>query len=64
MNEIKVKSNLIKTVSLLEQTVGPRQYWLHNRVGSTNWEVRVDGGETVVRVNDAKMLTFLLLKLK
>jgi hypothetical protein len=64
MTEIKVKSNLFKTVSILEQTVGPRRYWLHNQVGGIDWEVRVAGGDTTVKLRDAKMLTYLLLKLK
>lgn len=64
MTEFRVHSGLIETVSILEQTVGPRRYWLHNRVGGTNWEVQVAGGKTFVKVKDAKMLSFLLLKFK
>lgn len=64
MTKVKVNSPLIETVSVLEQINGPRRYWLHNRVGGAKWEVQVVGGETIVEVKDAKMLSFLLLKLK
>ena len=64
MTEVKVNSTLIKTVSVLEQIIGPRRYWLHDRVGSSEWEVQVIGGDIVVKVDDAQMLSFLLLKLK
>ena len=64
MTEIKVKYDLVKTVSIVEQVLGSRLYWLHHRVGNRDWEVKIVQGETVVRVNDAKMLTYLLLKLK
>lgn len=65
MTEIKVNHGLVKTVSLLEELLGSqRLYWLHNRVGNREWEVRIVQGETIVKVNDAKMLTYILLKLK
>lgn len=64
MTEIKVKYDLVKTVSIVEQVLGSRLYWLHNRVGNRDWEVKIVQGETVVKVKDAKMLTYLLLKLK
>lgn len=64
MTQFKVKYDLIKTVSILEETLGTRLYWLHNRVGNRDWEVKVEGRETFVNVRDSKMLTYLLLKLK
>lgn len=64
MTQFKVHCGLIKTVSILEETLGARRYWLHNRVGGNDWEATVDGKNTVVKVRDPKMLTYLLLKLK
>jgi len=64
MTEIKVKFDLYKTVSILEQTVGTRRYWLHNQVGGDDWEVKNTNSGVLVRLRDPTMLTFVLLKLK
>jgi hypothetical protein len=64
MTEIKVNFGLDRAVSILEQTVGARRYWLHNRVGGDDWEVVKSNNGTTVKIRDAKMLTYFLLKLK
>jgi hypothetical protein len=64
MTEIKVNFGLDRAVSILEQTVGARRYWLHNRVGGDDWEVVKSTNGTTIKIHNAKMLTYFLLKLK
>lgn len=64
MTQITVKHNLVKTVEILESVLSPKLYWIHNCVGNRDWEVRIVNNKTVVSVNDPKMLTYLLLKIK
>lgn len=43
--------------------VSKRRYYLHNRCGGTEWEVRTNGGKTIAKFADAAMATFIILKL-
>lgn len=53
-----------KILGFLEREVGPRSYWLHNRIGGTGWSVDINNGRIQVTIDDDKMATFLILKLK
>lgn len=53
-----------KILGFLEREVGPRSYWLHNRIGGTGWLVDINHGQIQVTIDDDKMATFLILKLK
>lgn len=64
MTEVKVQVGLTKAVSLLEQFVGARRYWIHNRVGGDNWEALDLSDGTLIKIRDPRMLTYFLLKLK
>lgn len=50
-----------------EKHVGPRKFYLHNRIGGEGWDVRPvnsDRGRSIVRLDDPKMATYILLKTK
>lgn len=67
MTETEVDGNFVKLAELCEQHVGPRLYWLHNRVGGIDWEVVPnyrDRRRTTLKLADPKILTFILLKIK
>jgi hypothetical protein len=48
--------------TLLANLIGPRQYWLHNKIGGEKWEIRMGYPRTIVLEDDA-MATFITLKL-
>lgn len=56
------KVSLSEAVRVLEQ-ISPRKYWLHNRVGGQDWTVTF-GKNISVEIQDPKMATWALLKLK
>jgi hypothetical protein len=48
-----------------EHYIGPRRFYLHNRIGGDDWEVSpYYGNRTKAKIRDPKMATFLKLKLR
>lgn len=52
-----------KLITLCEQYVGPRSYYLHNRVGGNGWEVKRGIGKIHVKIDNEALATFIKLKL-
>lgn len=50
-------------IALCEQYVGPREYYLHNRVGGSGWEVKRGVGKIHVKIQNEALATFIKLKL-
>lgn len=72
MNQFQVRGQLQHVAQQVEQIMGPRLYHLHNRIGSIGWSVQADtlqsyhaetGPMSTVTIRDAKMATFVRLKL-
>ena len=63
-----------KVAELCQLHIGPRKYYLHNKIGGDDWEVIPhhqffgNGNNrefcTQVKIKDPKMATFLKLKLR
>lgn len=64
MTEIEINKPMVNVAELLSKHLSPRKFWLHNRVGGAGWDVRRLGNRSIVRIDDPKLLTFILLKLK
>jgi len=60
-----------KVAELCQRHIGPRKFYLHNRIGGDDWEVTPNyqffgngrGVCTQAKIKDPKMATFLKLKL-
>jgi hypothetical protein len=72
MTEIEVDCDFQWLAEQCEQHVGPRLFYLHNRIGGKGWDVRSmqtrDNGRWVqgckATFADPRMATYLLLKIK
>jgi len=61
-----------KVAELCQRHIGPRKYYLHNKIGGDDWEViphfQFFGSSrefcTQAKIKDPKMATFLKLKLR
>jgi hypothetical protein len=65
--EILLPGKYNMVIECCEQYIGPRQYWLHNRVGGNGWEVShssAGGFRANLKVDDEAIATFITLKLK
>jgi len=65
MIEIEIDCGFQRVARECEQHVGPRKFYLHNRIGGEGWDVRPtqDRGKTIARFNNPQMATFIQLKL-
>ena len=67
MIEIVLPGKYNTVIECCEEYISPREYWLHNRVGGTGWEVShssAGGFRTTLKVQDESLATFIRLKLK
>jgi len=63
MTEIIVKCGYKQLADVCSQYIGPRKFYLHNRIGGQDWEVRASKGDTVLRVTQPELISFILLKI-
>ena len=59
-----LEAPLTKVLHFLEKEVGPRNYWLHSKVGGEGWMVNFNYGNIHVTMSDDQMATFVILKFK
>jgi hypothetical protein len=45
-----------------EKYISPRKYYLHNKIGGTDWMLFNDGTDWYFSTNDLKHLTFFILQ--
>ena len=67
MIEVALPDKYNSVIECCEEYISPRQYWLHNRVGGTGWEVTHSSAgrfHAVLKVKDDSVATFIMLKLK
>jgi len=68
MTEVEVNCRFTALAEFCEKHIGPRKFYLHNRIGGEGWDVRPStwrgGSKTLARFDDPKMVTFVMLKLK
>ena len=68
MIEIKIDCGFQWLAEQCEKHIGPRKFYLHNRIGGEGWDVRPSGHTgrpcSYVRIDDPKIATFFMLKLK
>jgi len=68
MVEVEISCEFTDLAKLCEQHVGPRKFWIHNRIGGEGWDVRPgyyrNGRLTIARFDDPKMATYMMLKIK
>lgn len=62
MIEFDVNSNLQKTLHFMETNVGPRKFWIHNKIGGIGWTVNINHGKIRVSIEDNATATWILLK--
>ena len=66
MIEVELAYSMQRIAQECEKYIGPRKFYLHNRIGGEGWDVRADSRYrlfTIARFDDAKMATFIMLKL-
>lgn len=67
MIEFESPLSMSAVIYKLEQIIGPRQYWLHNRVGGVGWSVSIKRKDhrfkTIITIEDPVVATFVQLKL-
>jgi hypothetical protein len=69
MTAIQVRPGLSiqQVADILDSSVSPRRYWLHNRIGGTGWEIRFgsqglyQGRPVTLEVTDPALATFVSL---
>jgi len=67
MIEVELNCSFTELAEKCEQHIGPRKFYLHNRIGGEGWDVRPVGRYrpgTIARFDDPKMATYILLKIK
>lgn len=67
MIEVELDRGFQWVANQCEKHVGPRKFYLHNRIGGHGWDVRPaysDRGRSIVRFDDPKMATYIMLKIK
>ena len=62
-HEAQVTCSLTHAAELLSKQLSPVRYWLHNRIGGSDWYVRTWHGLTYIGVQRPEHLTFMLLKM-
>ena len=66
MVEVELNCRFTDLAELCEKLIGPRKFYIHNRIGGEGWDVRPAGryhSNTVARFDDPKMASFVMLKL-
>lgn len=58
------RKDLDYTLKLLETEVGPRHYWLHNKIGGANWTLDNHKDGYHLQINDQSKAIWILLKLQ
>jgi hypothetical protein len=67
MVEVEINCLFTDLAKLCEKYVGPRKFYIHNRIGGEGWDVRPASRyhtNTIARFNDPHMATFIMLKIK
>jgi len=67
MIEVEFEHSIQRVAQECEKHIGPRKFYLHNRIGGEGWDVRAGGrynGVTIARFDNPKMATFIRLKIK
>jgi len=62
-HEARVTCSFFQAVETLNAQVSPCMYWLHNRVGGSDWYVTQRDGLNYIGLERPEQLTFLLLKM-
>jgi hypothetical protein len=60
--EYRGKTPISEVAAILGELIGPRRYWLHNRIGGDHWEIQ-PGHPCRIIVEDDTLATFITLKL-
>jgi hypothetical protein len=66
MIEVEFTQSTQRVAEECEKYIGPRKFYLHNRIGGEGWDIRPASRyrlATVARFDDPKMATFIKLKL-
>ena len=61
MKEIKINS-IGHTEAWCMKYIGPRLFYIHNKIGGPGWMIIRENGETILRVEDEKKYLLALLK--
>lgn len=69
MVSFRIPASVEGATRLMEELVGPRKYWIHNRVGGIGWEVsdpkyEVGSATVQVTVQQEELATLIILKSK
>jgi hypothetical protein len=61
VNEIKIVS-IGQTEAWCMKYIGPRQFYLHNKIGGTGWLIIRNGNGAILKVEDRNQYLMALLK--
>ncbi len=61
MNEIII-SDIGRTEAWCMKHIGPRLFYLHNRIGGTGWMIDRYNGKTILRIQDKHQYLMALIK--
>jgi hypothetical protein len=68
MIEFVTDSNLLEIEKLLAETIGPRKYWLHDKIGGEGWSIDTVNKPVYsgyrISIKDPVQATFIRLKLR
>ena len=68
MIEFVTDSNLLDIEKLLTETIGPRKYWLHDKIGGEGWSIVTVTKPLYfgyrISIKDPVLATFIRLKLQ
>lgn len=66
MVEVELNCRFDDLAELCEKYIGPRKFYIHNRIGGEGWDVRPGyyrNTKTIARFDDNTMATYIILKL-
>jgi hypothetical protein len=68
MIEFVINGNFLEIEKLLAETIGPRKYWLHDKLGGEGWSIEATNkllySSYRISIKDPALATFVILKLK
>jgi hypothetical protein len=68
MIEFVINGNFLEIEKLLAETIGPRKYWLHDKIGGEGWSIEAIDQPLYsgyrISIKNPALATFIKLKLR
>lgn len=63
MVDVEVKGSIDNILKVLQKHIGPKRYWIHNRIGGIGWNLDTTHGKIRLQIADPAVAVWVLLKL-